>query len=125
MGTPYGHAAATSLGFDAALAHLRDALADAGWTIVFERDASRPSRRYRILGALERELFDEALGFEDDAGLLVPWNFAVAEDLGCVTVSAVDPHERFRSANNGLLNAVADRLAAGITAILDGFPAER
>jgi uncharacterized protein (DUF302 family) len=122
VATPYGHTAVTSLAYDAALAHLRCALAGAGWTIVFELDPA-PPRAYRIVGAFERTLFDEALAFENDAGLLLPWSFIVAEDLGSVTVSAVDTHERLRCANNGLLNAVADRAAAGIAAILAGFPA--
>lgn len=123
MTTPYGRAAATSLDFEGALRRLREMLTATGWDIVFEQRAEHAlTRRYRIVGALHRELFAEALSFEEYAGLLLPWHFVITEDLGRVTVAALDTREHLRIANNGLLASIADRADAAIGKLLAAFP---
>lgn len=86
--------------FEAVVERTVDALAEAGFGVMWEVDAQatfdeklgKPFRQYLILGACAPDLAYEALGHEPRLGGLLPCNVVVqATDGDRIEVNAVDP----------------------------------
>ena len=116
--------------FDAAVEAVRAALATEGFGVLSDIDVAgtlekklgvkRPA--YRILGACNPGLANQALQIEPDLGVLLPCNVIVRQDDGGgVTVAAVDPAASLSLAGNEALAPIAaqvrERLERAIRAV--------
>jgi uncharacterized protein (DUF302 family) len=126
----YGSVARTTLSPEEALAHLRTALAEEGWGVLFELDVEailreklgKPFRPYRILGVCNPALAFEALGLEEQLGLLMPCNLLVSRDEDGTAVALINAREQLRVTNNGLLLDIADRIDAQLARVMRNLP---
>lgn len=128
--TTYGYERTTALSFADAEAAIREALAEQGFGILTEIDVAATLKdklgverdAYKILGACNPVLANQAIGFDDHMGLLLPCNVVVATVDGSTRVSVVDPHVMLSVAGaSAELEAVAsearDQLVAALEAI--------
>lgn len=115
-----------TLGFDAALAKLPEALASQGFGVLTEIDIAATLkkkigvdfRRYKILGACNPTLAHQALSAVLEVGVMLPCNVVVYEaDDGHAVVHAIDPTRTIASAEPALAElakTVRDKLAAAL-----------
>ena len=95
----YGMSVTTDLTMAVAEERIREALADQGFGVLTEIDVAATlkakldvdRRPYKILGACNPVLANQALGHDEAIGLLLPCNVVVAEGDDGTVVSAVDP----------------------------------
>jgi len=125
----YGMTVDTTLSVDEAESAIREALAAEGFGILTEIDVAATLREklgverdaYRILGAYNPALANEALGIDQHIGLLLPCNVVVCEIEGGTRVEALDPGIMSRVADAGGLDAVAgqarERLQRALSAV--------
>lgn len=106
----YGMTVRTDLSMEAAEAAIRSALAEQGFGILTEIDVAETLKKkidvirapYRILGACNPVLANQALEIEEGIGLLLPCNVAVYESGGSTIVAAMEPE---------LMSGVTDNVA--------------
>jgi uncharacterized protein (DUF302 family) len=97
--TTYGMSVTTSLPLDDAEAAIRAALSEEGFGVLTEIDVAATLRQkigverrpYKILGACNPVLANQALNHDEQIGLLLPCNVTVADTDQGTVVSAVDP----------------------------------
>jgi uncharacterized protein (DUF302 family) len=97
--TTYGMSITTSLSLEDAEAAIRSALSEEGFGVLTEIDVAATLRQklgierrpYRILGACNPVLANQALTHDEHIGLLLPCNVTVAESDDGTVVSVVDP----------------------------------
>jgi len=95
----YGMTITTSMGVEDAETAIRSALAEEGFGILAEIDLAatfkakidvdRPA--YKILGACNPTLANQAVNIDERAGLLLPCNVIIADSSEGTVVSIVDP----------------------------------
>lgn len=97
--TEYGMSVATALSMEEAEEAVRSALADEGFGVLTEIDVAatlktkidvdRPA--YKILGACNPQLANQALNHDEAIGLLLPCNVVLSAKPAGTLVAAVDP----------------------------------
>ncbi len=127
----YGTTVTTALGFEAAVARTREALAEQGFGVLTEIDVQATLKAkldldmepYLILGACNPQLAHQALDVERDIGLLLPCNVVVRRDADRTLVQALDPQVMVSLPGLPALQPVADeagrRLTAALQAVAD------
>lgn len=111
----YGMKTRTRLSIDDAEARVRDALAAEGFGILTEIDVAATLLEklgiertpYRILGACNPQLANQALGSEVDIGLLLPCNVIVYQDGDETVVAILDPGTMVDLTGNDAVRSVA------------------
>lgn len=127
----YGTTITTALGFDAAVARTREALAEQGFGVLTEIDVQATLKAkldldmepYLILGACNPQLAHQALEVERDIGLLLPCNVVVRRAGDRTLVQALDPQVMVSLPGLPALQPVADeagrRLNVALQAVAD------
>lgn len=119
----------TGASFDEVDARTRKALAEQGFGVLTEIDVKATMKKkldvdmaaYRILGACNPKMANEAIRMEPRVGAMLPCNVILREVEGGVEVSAIDPVASMQAIENDDLQAVAgtvrDLLAKAVEAI--------
>lgn len=125
----YGTTVIVALPFDAAIAQVRNVLADQGFGVLTEidvratmkakLDADVPAQV--ILGACNPPLAYRALELEPSIGLLLPCNVVVREGQEGTIVEAIDPRVLVTATGNAGLEAVASEVGVKLAAAMDAL----
>ncbi|MGE5183098.1 MAG: DUF302 domain-containing protein [Acidobacteriota bacterium] len=115
-----------TLGYDAVLAKLPDALKTEGFGVLTEIDVKDTLqkklgvefRRYKILGACNPPLAHRALSAAIDVGVMLPCNVIVYEEGDGTVVNAIDPMETI-AATHESLRPIAEEVRAKLVRVLE------
>ena len=127
----YGMSVTTDRSPEDAEATVREALAAEGFGILTEIDvaATLASKLgivrapYKILGACNPNLANQALEVEESVGLLLPCNVVVYESNGTTVVAALEPTAMMEMADNQALEGMAIEAKELLTKALAAVPA--
>ena len=128
----YGFTVNTAGDFNAALARVTEALKQEGFGVLTEIDVAATlkaklgidKRPYRILGACNPKLANQALENEADVGLLLPCNVVVREDDdGQIVVGFMDPVTVLGLAQRKELDALSSEVRAKLQRVAEALRA--
>lgn len=125
--TSYGLKTRSSLDLAETEAKVRELLAAEGFGILTEIDVAATLKEklgvtrgpYRILGACNPQLANQALEAEDDIGLLLPCNVIVYQDGDDTVVAALDPATMVDLTGNPALEDVAKEARVRLEKVID------
>lgn len=124
----YGFSVNTAGDFNTALVRVAEALKQEGFGVLTEIDVAATlkvklgidRRPYRILGACNPKLANQALEAEPDVGLLLPCNVIVREDDdGKVVVGFMDPVTVLGLAQRKELDALGNEVRAKLQRVAE------
>lgn len=123
----YGLKTRTHLDLAETETKVRELLAAEGFGILTEIDVAATLKEklgvtrgpYRILGACNPQLANQALEAEDDVGLLLPCNVVVYQDGDDTVVAALDPATMVDLTGNPALEDVAKEARARLEKVID------
>ncbi len=126
----YGIHITVDCGMDEAEQKTREALKAEGFGVLTEIDVKKTLKEkidvdrkpYKILGACNPKLANEALNAEPDLGLLLPCNVIIREEEdGSTTVAIVDPESMFTVVGKPEMEALAKDVRVRFERIMDAI----
>ena len=126
----YGFTVKVKENFDDAVAKVTDELSKEGFGVLTEIDVKAvlkkkldlDKRPYKILGACNPVLANQAMDAEPDIGLLLPCNVIVREDEdGSVTVGFMDPAAVLGLVDREELKALGDEVLSRLHRVRDAL----
>jgi uncharacterized protein (DUF302 family) len=124
----YGFSVQMNCGFDAAVDKVTEALKTEGFGVLTEIDVKATLKKkinvdrkpYKILGACNPGLANQALNADPDIGLLLPCNVVVREEEdGAVTVAFMDPAAVLKLVEQPGINALANEVRGKLEKVRD------
>jgi len=128
----YGFTVKVADKFDDAVARVTEELQKEGFGVLTEIDVKATlkkkldidKRPYKILGACNPVLANQALDAEPDIGLLLPCNVVIREEAdGTVTIGILDPHVMQQHVEGGKVDAIADEARTRLERVRDALAA--
>ncbi|UCE76459.1 MAG: DUF302 domain-containing protein [Gammaproteobacteria bacterium] len=124
----YGFSVQMSCGFDEAVERVTEALKTEGFGVLTEIDVKATLKKkldvdrnpYKILGACNPQLANQALNADPDIGLLLPCNVVVRqEDDGVITVAFMDPNAVLALVDKSGVEQLAGQVRAKLEKVRD------
>ena len=130
MNSNFGFGKAVDGTFDDAVAKVTDELSKEGFGVLTEIDVKATMKKkidkemppYKILGACNPHLADQAISAVPDIGLLLPCNVLVREDdAGQVSVGFMDPEAVMGLVENPGVEPLASEVRKKLERVLDAL----
>lgn len=127
----YGYTRTIAMGMDEAVAAVTDSLKEEGFGVLMTLDVQTILHEklgvartpYKILGACNPHLANQALTAEAEIGLLLPCNVVVyTGDDSNTVVSAVDPESLFKVVGRAELEPIAAEVSTRLRRAIERLP---